>query len=56
MIPGLNLHSRGQFQHVKKRNEGITKRGRGVSEYVGLLNCGIRAEFTRSALILQHTF
>lgn len=49
MIPGLNLQNKEQFQHGKKRNEGLAKRGRGMSEDVGLLNCGIRAEFTSSS-------
>lgn len=54
MIPGLNLQNK-EFKHTKGRSEGIAKRGRGMSEDVGLLNCGIRAEFISSSLILEHT-
>ena len=51
MIPGLYLQNEKERKHVKMRKEGIAKRGRGMSEDAGVLNCGVRAECTSSSVI-----
>lgn len=58
MLPGFNLQNKKKkdFKHIKGKNEGSAKWGRGISEDVGLLNCDLRAEFISSSVILEHNF